>query len=101
MQGTPVIPGTPSGPASPAGAKSAPQAAKEPAVLSYAVSRDIFLHPGARRPAWARYLLALGMVLVAWGFTLLLQPIVSRPVSGLFYLAVIFAAYYGGLGPAL
>jgi PAS domain S-box-containing protein len=106
MQGTPLTQ-----PSDPAPAKDAPavgtgapppsKASKEPAVLSYAVSRDIFLHPSASRPVWVRYSMALVMVLAAWGVTLLLSPIVSRPVSGLFYLAVIFSAYYGGLGPAL
>jgi len=48
----------------------------------------------------ASYVLAIALVCVATLVTLKTQPILGE-VSPLFFAAVVFAAWYGGLGPAL
>lgn len=58
--------------------------------------------PAARpRPAYARYGVAVLVVMIAWGVTHLLDPYVDHTFAPLFYVAILVAAWYGGLGPGL
>ena len=53
------------------------------------------------RPAFARYAWVAVAWLVAFALTTLLAPYVHRAVFVFFWGAVLFAAWYGGFGPAL
>ncbi|HET7459313.1 MAG TPA: GAF domain-containing protein [Gemmatimonadaceae bacterium] len=57
------------------------------------------LHPD--RPALARYAVSLAVWLVALAVTLALASYVQRANFVFFWIAVLFAAWYGGLVPAL
>ncbi|HUO83664.1 MAG TPA: HAMP domain-containing sensor histidine kinase [Thermoanaerobaculia bacterium] len=55
----------------------------------------------ARRPAWARYGLALASVVLALLITQSLEPWLGMQVSPLFFVAVLISSLYGGTGPGL
>ena len=57
------------------------------------------LHPP--RPWAARYAVPLAAWLLAFGLTLALRDYVERAAFVFFWIAVLFAAWYGGLVPAL
>lgn len=48
-----------------------------------------------------RYGLAIALVLLATGITRRIQPYLGESISPLFFVAVMFSAWYGGLGPGL
>src|SRR5688572_3667316 len=57
--------------------------------------------PLAERPALVRYSVAVGATLLALGATLALQPVLQHLIFVLFWPAVIGAAWFGGVGPAV
>ncbi|MFL5574639.1 MAG: DUF4118 domain-containing protein, partial [Gemmatimonadaceae bacterium] len=57
------------------------------------------LHPPRAR--WLRYLAPAAVWAVALILTLVLAPWIQRELFTFFWVAVLFAAWYGGLGPAL
>lgn len=74
-------------------------------------SRDPAISPGAARPAgpavrmaapWPAYAVALGLTLAALVLRLALQDVMPNTSPFLFFMpAVMFSAWYGGLGPGL
>ena len=54
-----------------------------------------------QRPRWARYLVAIGAVALAWVLEQWLSVIAGPIPMALYFPAVLFAAWYGGLGPGL
>src|SRR3954470_886522 len=60
------------------------------------------LHSGELRPIWVQYLVSFLGLAAALGILQLLEPILGpRYEFVVLYPAIAFAAYYGGLGPAL
>src|SRR5690349_15642468 len=59
-------------------------------------------NPGELRPIWAQYAFSLLALAAALGVRQLLDPFLGERLAfTIFYPAIAFAAYYGGLGPAL
>src|SRR5688572_16393832 len=59
-------------------------------------------NPGELRPLWAQYAFSLLAMAAALGLRQLLDPWLGDQAGFMvFFPAIAFAAYYGGLGPAL
>ena len=63
--------------------------------------RSTFLITAERRATTRRYAVALAAWAAALGATLALAPYLERVLFLFFWPAVLFTAWYGGLGPAL
>ncbi|MGH7461140.1 MAG: DUF4118 domain-containing protein [Longimicrobiales bacterium] len=59
------------------------------------------VRPPAARPAWQRYIMALLTVALATLARLWLQACTEQTVLIFYFGAVIFTAWYGGLGPGI
>ena len=68
-----------------------------PATSSFAVVVPV----PEERTALTRYAVAIGATLVGLGASMLLEPFIQRVILVLFWPAVIGAAWFGGIGPAV
>lgn len=68
--------------------------------MSY-ISNKIGLHLKAKRLKWLNYVMAALSVTLALLLTQWLRPLIAPTISPLFFAAVMFSAWYGGLGSGL